>query len=135
MKELQSADVEQIEKDIRELTGLTEKPDEPVFLDLESVRILEPGKFELDIVSLFSKNRPLIYKLGEGKYIIDLASSLGTKKMDKKIIDKEIYKNFICLYCNFYGCYGIYVKERVSCKEQQKLRSEGKFRIVLHSFK
>ena len=27
---------------------------------------------------MFSKNRPLIYKLEEGKYIIDLASSLGT---------------------------------------------------------
>ena len=76
MEELEKADKEQIEKDIRELTGLDKKPDEPVILDLESVRVLKPGKFEIDIVNLFSKHRPLIYKLEEGKYVIDLASTL-----------------------------------------------------------
>jgi len=84
MTELEKADKDQIEKDIRELTGLTDKPDEPVILDLESVRVIKPGKFEIDIVNLFAKNQPLIYKLGEGKYIIDIASSLGTKPKDKK---------------------------------------------------
>lgn len=80
MNELEKADKDQIEKDIRELTGIKEA-DEPVILDLESVRVIKPGKFEIDIVNLFSKNRPLIYKLGEGKYVIDLASSL---KIDPK---------------------------------------------------
>ena len=79
MEELNKADKEQIEKDIRELTGLDKKPDEPVILDLESVRVIRPGKFEIDIVNLFSKNRPLIYKLEEGKYVIDLTSTLNTK--------------------------------------------------------
>jgi predicted nucleic acid-binding Zn-ribbon protein len=79
LEELNKADKEQIEKDIRELTGLDKKPDEPVILDLESVRVISPGKFEIDIVNLFSKNRPLIYKLEEGKYIIDLTSTLNTK--------------------------------------------------------
>lgn len=83
MEELEKTDIEQIEKDIRELTGLDKKPDEPVILDLESIKVIKPGKFEIDIVSLFSKNRPLIYKLGEGKYIIDIASSLDTKNKDK----------------------------------------------------
>ncbi|MEK6872963.1 MAG: Zn-ribbon containing protein [Nanoarchaeota archaeon] len=83
MTELEKADKDQIEKDIRELTGMDEKPDEPVILDLESVKVIKPGKFEIDIVSLFSKNRPLIYKLGEGKYIIDL-SSLETKGVEIK---------------------------------------------------
>ena len=87
MTELEKADKDQIEKDIRELTGLDKKPDEPVILDLESVRVLQPGKFEIDIVSLFSKNRPLIYKLGEGKYIIDIASSMGVKDDRKKPTD------------------------------------------------
>lgn len=77
--ELEKADKNQIEKDIRELTGLDKKPDEPVILDLESVRVIEPGKFEIDLVNLFAKNRPIIYKISEGKYIIDLASSLRTK--------------------------------------------------------
>jgi predicted nucleic acid-binding Zn-ribbon protein len=79
LEELNKVDKEQIEKDIRELTGLDKKPDEPVILDLESVRVIKPGKFEIDIVNLFSKNRPLIYKLEEGKYVIDLASTLNSK--------------------------------------------------------
>lgn len=85
MIELDKADKDQIEKDIRELTGLDKKPDEPVILDLESIRVIKPGKFEIDIVNLFSKHRPLIYKLEEGKYVIDLASTLtaGTQhKLD-----------------------------------------------------
>ena len=75
--ELDKADKAQIERDIRELTGLDKKPEEPVILDLESVRVIQPGKFEIDIVNLFSKNRPLIYKLEEGKYVIDLTSTLN----------------------------------------------------------
>jgi predicted nucleic acid-binding Zn-ribbon protein len=87
MQELEKADKVQIEKDIRELTGMEEKPDEPVILDLESVRVIRPGKFEIDIVNLFNKRRPLIYKLEEGKYIIDLASSL---KVDKELVAQKI---------------------------------------------
>jgi len=85
LEELERADKDQIEKDIREMTGLDKKPDEPVILDLESIRVIKPGKFEIDIVNLFSKHRPLIYKLEEGKYVIDLASTLtaGTQhKLD-----------------------------------------------------
>ncbi|MBD3252784.1 hypothetical protein GF386_03575 [Candidatus Pacearchaeota archaeon] len=84
---LEKADKEQIEKDIREMTGLNEEPERPVVLDLESVRVIRPGKFEIDVVNLLSKKRPLIYKLEEGKYIIDLASSL---KIDKDLVDEKI---------------------------------------------
>ena len=79
MAELTKADKKQIEKDIRELTGLDKEPETPVILDLESIKVLRPGKFEIDIVNLFSKNRPVIYKFGEGKYIIDLESSFKSK--------------------------------------------------------
>ena len=53
-----------------------------VFLDIESVRLLGEGKYEIDVVSLFNKKKPIIYKIEEGKYIIDL-SSLGGM-MDEK---------------------------------------------------
>ena len=72
--ELKEEDKEKIEHDVREIMGL-ESEETPVILDLESIRVLGPGKFELDIVNLFDKKRPLIYKLEEGKYIIDLAAS------------------------------------------------------------
>lgn len=88
---LNTADKVKIEKDIRDITGLEEKPEAPVILDLESVRVLKPGQFEIDIVNLFSKKRPLIYKLEEGKYIIDLPSTFGMSQdeMEKKFQDNE----------------------------------------------
>ncbi len=73
-----------IEKDIREIAGIPEE-DAPVILDLESVRSTGEGKFEIDLVNLFRKDRPLIYKLEEGKYIIDLATTLN--KSMKEIED------------------------------------------------
>jgi len=75
----------QVEKEIRELAGITEE-DVPVILDIESVRVMGAGKFEIDIVNLFNKKRPLIYKVEEGKYIIDLASTLNQNVKDLKEI-------------------------------------------------
>jgi len=83
-------DKKQVEKDVREMIGI-EDEETPVILDLESIRISGPGKFEIDVVNLFDKNRPLIYKLDEGKYIIDLASTLklGMDEIQKKIRKPE----------------------------------------------
>lgn len=91
IKEINKLDKEKIEKDVREMIGL-EQEDIPVILDLESIRVLSPGKFEIDVVNLFNKKRPLIYKLEEGKYIIDLASTLrlNAKELDKT--RKEVKK-------------------------------------------
>jgi predicted nucleic acid-binding Zn-ribbon protein len=70
----------QIEQDVYNVLGV-EEPDEPVVLDLESVRVLKPGKYELDLVQLF-KGEPLIFKLADGKYIIDIAETF--RRMRKK---------------------------------------------------
>jgi uncharacterized protein len=93
INELAKADKVQIEQDIREITGMDEEPEKPVVLDLESVKVLEPGKFEIDIMNLFTKKRPLIYQLEEGKYIIDLNASIRVKKedIDKKIRDPKLF--------------------------------------------
>lgn len=81
-----------IEKDIREMAGITDNQ-APVILDIESIRVTGEGKFELDIVKLFKRDRPLIYKLEEGKYIIDLASTLkASMKELKQIRDPEAKK-------------------------------------------
>lgn len=71
--QLTAADREQMEKDALDLVG-EEKPEKPVILDLESIRVVKPGKFEIDLVDLF-KGGPLVYKLEDGKYIIDIAST------------------------------------------------------------
>jgi len=72
-------DKEQIEKDVCEISNVKHETRKPVILDFESIRILRPGKYELDIVSLFKKN-PLVFKLSEGKYVIDLPQAFDNKK-------------------------------------------------------
>ena len=71
---LSEKEKEQIEKDIYHLIGDEIGEDKPVVLDIESIRVLKPGQYELDLVHLF-KGEPLIYKLEEGKYMIDLIES------------------------------------------------------------
>lgn len=90
MKEVQEAtqnlsieEKQKIEQDVLDLIGYEE--DRPIILDLASVNILKQGKFELDLVRLF-KGGPMVYRLEEGKYIIDLAD---TFKNIKKISDKN----------------------------------------------
>ena len=75
----------QVEKEIREMAGISDE-DVPVILDIESVRVTGAGKFEIDLVNVFNKKRPLIYKIEEGKYIIDLASTLSQNIKDLKEI-------------------------------------------------
>ncbi len=76
---LTKEDRSQIEKDVEDIVDYKLKGDGPVFLDIESIRILKPGQYELDLVDLFRK-KPLVYKLEDGKYIIDLVSSFNAKK-------------------------------------------------------
>ena len=71
---LSDDDKKHIEDDIREIVHLQQDDDQPVVLDFESIRVLKPGKYELDLVHLFKKD-PLVIKLDEGKYVIDLAQA------------------------------------------------------------
>ena len=38
------------------------------------------GKFEIDIVNLMNKEKPIVYRLEEGKYVIDVAESFKRSK-------------------------------------------------------
>lgn len=69
----------QIESDVREIAGLEDKPEVPVFLDFESVKVLKSGKYLIDINKLFNKEGPKIYQLEDGKYIVDLDSGSKPK--------------------------------------------------------
>lgn len=83
--EIPSENKIKIEREIREIAGI-ENESTPVILDLESVRVVGPGKFEIDIVKLFKEKMPLVYKLEEGKYIIDLSSTLGREGIKKDLL-------------------------------------------------
>lgn len=73
----------EIEDDVREILGI-EEVEKPIILDFESIRVSKPGKFEIDLVNLFRK-KPLVFRIEEGKYIIDLASTfLAAKEKEKE---------------------------------------------------
>ena len=72
----------QIEEDVLDIVG-SSTSNEPVVLDLESIRVVKPGKYEIDLVQLM-KGEPVIYRLEEGKYIIDLIKSFAAGKKERE---------------------------------------------------
>ncbi len=71
--DLSPGEKEQIERDVRDIAQI--KDDEaPVVLDFESINVLKPGKYLINLQKLFKGEKPVIYRLEDGKYIIDLAS-------------------------------------------------------------
>ena len=79
VENLTTSEKKQIENDVRDITGIQDE-ESPIILDFETVKIIKPGKYILDIANLFSKERPLVYKLEDGKYIIDLAAQIESLK-------------------------------------------------------
>ena len=73
---------EQMEKDVVELVGAPVNQEEPVVLDFESIRVAKPGQYEIDLVHLF-KNEPLIIRVGDGKYMLDLNETFRKGKEGK----------------------------------------------------
>lgn len=73
---------EKIQKDVFEIVGSKLEEDLPVVLDLESVKVLKPGKFEVDIVNLM-RGKPVVFKIEQGKYIIDIASTFQQIKKNE----------------------------------------------------
>ena len=80
-EQLTPKEKKRIEADVKEIIGIEEE--KPVILDLESIRVLKPGSFEIDLAHLFNKKDPVIYKVEEGKYIIDLAETFRRRGEEK----------------------------------------------------
>lgn len=75
--ELSLSEKKQVEKDVRDILG-QEDEETPVFLDFESIKVLKPGKYLLDLARLFERDRPQVYQLEDGKYVVDLGSIKNT---------------------------------------------------------
>ncbi len=56
----------------------------PVILDIETIRIVKPGKYEIDLQKLMA-SRQIVFKLSEGKYYIDLVSGFDNKVKDDNL--------------------------------------------------
>jgi len=74
---LTDTDVREMEKDVRDLLG-ENSLDKPVILDLETIKTIGPGKFEIDISALM-RGEPIVINISDGKYYIDLASAFKDK--------------------------------------------------------
>jgi hypothetical protein len=70
-KDLTQEEKVKIEEEVYEIIG-DDARTAPVVLDLETINVPEQGKFEIDLVQLFNKENPIVYKLEEGKYMIDI---------------------------------------------------------------
>jgi predicted nucleic acid-binding Zn-ribbon protein len=81
---LNSDDRLKIEADVKDVVGEYLQEDKPVILDFAAVNVIGPGKFELDLVKLF-KGEPVIYRLEEGKYVIDIVSTFKNMRKKKKM--------------------------------------------------
>lgn len=80
---LSAEEKNQMEEDVREIAGVKDE-DTPVFLDFESVKVIKPGKYLLDLQKLFTMDKPRVYKLEDGKYIVDLSSFAKTAKTEER---------------------------------------------------
>jgi len=74
---LTEKDKRRMERDVMKIMG-NEFEDTPIVLKLENIKVLQPGKFEINLVDLFH-GRPLVYKLEEGKYFIDIPATFQAK--------------------------------------------------------
>ena len=84
--DLSEKEKKQLEKDVLDIVGdRVEKKnkDDTIVLDFESIRAMKPGVFELDLVALFNQDNPLVYKLAEGKYVIDIPETFARKERRK----------------------------------------------------
>ncbi len=75
-------EVQQIEKDIRFIVSETDgeaDEDETVILDFEAIHVESPGKYRIDLTNLFYQ-RPVVIRIGSGKYEIDLATMAANRR-------------------------------------------------------
>ncbi|RLJ10084.1 MAG: hypothetical protein DRP15_01270 [Candidatus Aenigmatarchaeota archaeon] len=82
IKKLTKKEIKEIEHDIRQIIAdKVEKSEaeETVILDIEAIRVIKPGKYHIDVTSLFTQ-RPIVIRIGPGKYEIDLTTIMKKRK-------------------------------------------------------
>jgi predicted nucleic acid-binding Zn-ribbon protein len=75
-QELEKSDIEWLDK---KLGRKLEKEDKTVHLDVENLLRLGKGKYRLNVASLM-KGEPLVFKVRDGVYYIDIPYSMRQKK-------------------------------------------------------
>lgn len=68
------SEAKEIEQDIKRIIGNMADEDQTIVLDLETIQVTKSGKYSIDLTKVFERNRPIIYKIRDGKYVIDLST-------------------------------------------------------------
>jgi len=85
-KDLSRKEIEEIEQDVRDIIPDESKKEDTVVLDLEAIRIIKPGKYVIDVTNLFNQ-RPIVIRVGSGRYEIDLSTIM--KRWKGKIVKEK----------------------------------------------
>jgi len=84
IKEAVNADEEnemeknEIRKKVEQIKEMDKKTG--IVVDFETIKFIREGKYSINIKKLFGKKEPRIYKLNDGKYVIDfdgMSNSIG----------------------------------------------------------
>ncbi len=65
----------ELEEQVADIVGHDADEEQAVVVDLESIRSPSPGKYEIDLKSLLDPDKPVVYKMGEGKYVVDIVTT------------------------------------------------------------
>jgi len=82
-------EMKEIERDIRSIVPARRlkkkgEKEETVVLDIEAIRVIKPGKYQIDVDTLFNQ-RPIVVRVGDGRYELDISSiSAKAKEAAKK---------------------------------------------------
>jgi predicted nucleic acid-binding Zn-ribbon protein len=77
--ELSRNEINEMERDIRDILPEQVDDGETVVLDVEAIRVVRPGKYRIDVVNLFNQ-RPIVVRIGPGKYELDLSTMVSRIK-------------------------------------------------------
>ena len=90
---LTKEEVKEIESDIRDIIPEADRAD-TVVLDVEAIRVIKPGKYLIDVANLFTQ-RPIVIRVGPGKYKLDLTTIIkggsDAKAAEKAAVEAAEY--------------------------------------------
>ena len=88
LKDLKPKEIDEIERDIRDIIPKDVDKDETVVLDLEAIRVIKPGKYRIDVSNLFTQ-RPIVIRVGSGRYELDLSTMMSKFRNRVKTREKD----------------------------------------------
>ena len=82
ISKLSDKEIKEMEEDIRDIIG-SKAEGKSVMLDVEAIRVIRPGKYQIDVTTLFNQI-PIVIRVGSGRYELDLSTIMARMKRRKE---------------------------------------------------